>query len=409
MPDLPSVAQRFLRYVRFDTQSDPNSETYPSTEKQKALLEALKGELLELGLTDAYMDEHGYVSATLPPNVPNVPTIGLIAHVDTSPDVSGANVNPLTHPNYQGGPLTLGNRTLTAELSLPLKDHIGHTIITSDGSTLLGADDKAGIAEIVATLEVLKANPSIPHGPIKIALTPDEEIGTGTKFFDIAKFGARYAYTVDGGPVGEIDNETFCADSAMVNFKGINVHPGVAKDRMVSAIKAASRFVELLPHHMSPEETDGKQGYLHPNSFAGSVEMVSLHLILRDFEEAQLKAQRAILEDIKKVVTLSFPKVEIEISTSETYRNMGSVLAKYPLVVDNALEAARRAGLQPILKAIRGGTDGALLSHKGLPTPNLFTGGYLFHSYYEWISVEDMEKTVQTLCHLVEVWTEKPA
>jgi tripeptide aminopeptidase len=271
----------------------------------------------------------------------------------------------------------------------------------------LGADDKSGIAEIMTCLEVLKTDASIPHGELKIAFTPDEEVGNGTKFFDVRRFGADYAYTVDGGPAGEIDNETFCADSAVVVFTGVNVHPGLAKGKLASAIKAASLFVDLLPHHLSPEETDGKLGYLHPTSVAGSVETVTVNLILRDFEEAHLKAQQAILEDIRKVVALAFPRVQIGISIEESYRNLRSVLDKYPFVVDNAVEAIRRCGLQPALKAIRGGTDGSRLSYLGLPTPNLFTGGNLAHSYYEWVCVEDMDKAVQTLCHLVQIWVEK--
>lgn len=408
MTDLPAVAQRFLRYVRYDTQSDPVSAAYPSTEKQKVLLGLLREELIGLGLADAAMEGYGYVTATLPSNVRNrVPVIGLIAHVDTSPDVSGARVNALVHADYQGQPIQLNNKTLTHELAPRLGEHIGHTIITSDGSTLLGADDKSGIAEIMTCLEVLKTDASIPHGELKIAFTPDEEVGNGTKFFDVRRFGADYAYTVDGGPAGEIDNETFCADSAVVVFTGVNVHPGLAKGKLASAIKAASLFVDLLPHHLSPEETDGKLGYLHPTSVAGSVETVTVNLILRDFEEAQLKAQQAILEDIRKVVALAFPRVQIGISIEESYRNLRSVLDKYPFVVDNAVEAIRRCGLQPALKAIRGGTDGSRLSYLGLPTPNLFTGGNLAHSYYEWVCVEDMDKAVQTLCHLVQIWVEK--
>ncbi len=409
MTDLPAVARRFLRYVEFDTQSNPVSPTYPSTGKQKVLLELLKDELIGLGLTDARIDQYGYVMATLSSNVrKKVPVVGLIAHVDTSPDVSGAGVSALVHGDYQGQPIRLNNeKMLTAEPSPRLQEHVGHTIITSDGNTLLGADDKAGIAEIMTCLEVLKASPSMPHGELKIAFTPDEEVGNGTEFFDVRKFGADYAYTVDGGPAGEIDNETFAANSAVVTFTGVNVHPGLAKDKLASAIKAAALFVDLLPHRMSPEETDGKQGYLHPTSVAGSVEAVTLNLILRDFEEAQLGFQQTVLGDIKKVVLVAFPKVKIEISVQESYRNLRSVLDKYPFVVENAVEAIRRCGLQPTLKAIRGGTDGSRLSYMGLPTPNLFTGGELAHSYYEWVCVEDMGKAVQTLCHLVQIWVEK--
>ncbi len=409
MSELPSVARRFLRYVKFDTQSSDESPTYPSTEKQKELLNTLVEELRSLGLDDAAMDEHSYVMATLPSNIPaKIPVIGLIAHVDTSPDVSGANVNPQIHSNYDGSSLKLNESViLTPEEAPLLRDHIGGTIFTSDGNTLLGADDKAGVAEIMTFLERLQATPSIPHGTLRIAFTPDEEVGRGTEFFDLGKFGADYAYTIDTGNPGELVNETFCADSAAVIFKGINIHPGFAKDKLVSAVKAAARFVDLLPFHMTPETTGGRQGYIHPNSIKGGVEEVNLQFILRDFEEDRLQAQRKILEDIARVVKLEFPRIVIEISTQESYRNMRFILDQHPQVIENAAEAIRRSGLEPHLTAIRGGTDGAMLSYKGLPTPNIFAGGDLFHSRLEWVAIEDMEKTVETLLKLVQVWAEK--
>ena len=409
MRELPPVAQRFLRYVRYDTQSSTTSETYPSTEKQKVLLSALRNELRELGLSDATMDKYGYVTATLPSNVKaRVPVVGLIAHVDTSPDVSGANVNPQVHAGYDGTPIKLNeNLVLTPELAPLLMNHKGETIITSDGTTLLGADDKAGIAEIITFLERLKADSSILHGKLRIAFTPDEEVGNGTKFFDVAAFGAEYAYTLDGGSPGEIVNETFSADAATVTFKGINVHPGLGKGKLASAIRAEARFVDLLPGHIAPETTDGKQGFLHPTSVEGGVDEVVLRLILRDFDESKLTWQRKILEDIANVVRLDCPGVDITVSAQESYRNMRHILDKSPLVMECAMEAVRRTGLEPKLTPIRGGTDGSHLSYNGLPTPNLFSGGDLFHSRTEWIAVEDMEKAIQTMTHLVQVWVEK--
>jgi tripeptide aminopeptidase len=409
MSELPPVARRFLRYVRYDTQSSESSQSYPSTEKQKDLLRVLAGELRELGLDDAAMDEHGYVIATLPSNTTvSLPVVGLIAHVDTSPEVSGAGVNPQIHEDYDGGPIKLNaTLTLTLEDGPLLGNHVGGTIITTDGNTLLGADDKAGVAEIMTLLEVLRAEPGVRHGTLRIAFTPDEEVGRGTEFFDVKKFGAGLAYTVDTGNPGNLENETFCAYSATVTCKGVNVHPGYAKGKLASAIKAAARFVDLLPPDKAPETTEGRQGYLHPHSIRGGVEEVVLELILRDFEEAGIRAQQKILEDIAGKVKRDFPKVGVNVSTRESYRNMRFVLEKHPGVIEYALEAIRRSGLEPKLTAIRGGTDGTWLSYKGLPTPNLFAGGDLFHSRQEWIAVEDMQKTVETLKNLVQVVAER--
>ena len=409
MSQLPSVAQRFLRYVGYDTQSAEEVECYPSTEKQKELLRLLVQELHELGLQDAAIDQYGYVMATLPGNVSHdVPVIGLIAHVDTSPEVSGANVNPQIHPNYDGGPIRLDeHHTLTPEQSPDLLHNKGNTIITTDGTTLLGADNKSGIAEIMTLVERLQADPKIPHGTIRVGFTPDEEVGAGTKYFDVEKFGARYAYTVDGEAPGEVENETFCADSATVTVTGINVHPGYAKDKLVSAIKAAARFVDILPKQMAPETTEKREGYLHPVSISGGVEQAVVKLILRDFDEEPLRKQRDILSDIAWQVEHGFPGARIELQYNESYRNMRFVLEQHPAVVEYALEAVRRAGLEARLNLIRGGTDGARLSFMGLPTPNLFTGGHLFHSRSEWIAVEGMEQAVQTLVQLVQIWAEK--
>jgi len=409
MPSLPPVAERFLRYVRYDTQSAEGVESFPSTEKQKELSRLLVKELKDLGLDDAAMDDYGYVMATLPGNVEHeVPVIGLIAHVDTSPEVSGAGVNPQIHANYDGGPIRLNDdHTLTAEHSPELPANKGNTIITTDGTTLLGADNKAGVAEIMTLIERLRADASIKHGTIRVAFTPDEEVGAGTKFFDVDKFGARYAYTVDGEAPGEVENETFCADSATLTVTGVNVHPGYAKDKLENAIKAAAMFVGLLPREMAPETTEKRQGYLHPVSISGGVEEVVVKMILRDFDEEPLHEQRKILEAIADKVRAAYPKARLGLEYSESYRNMRFVLDQHQEVVDRALEAVKRAGIEPFLNLIRGGTDGARLCFMGVPTPNLFTGGHLFHSRYEWVAVEAMEQAVETLVQLVQIWEEK--
>jgi len=409
MAEQPPVVQRLLRYVRIDTQSEEGVEAYPSTEKQKDLSRLLVEELKALGLDDAEMDEHGYVTATLEATVDHdVPVIGLIAHVDTSPEVSGKDVKPQLHEEYDGGPIKLNDEfTLTPEQSPQLLKFKGDTIITSDGSTLLGADNKAGIAEIMTLVERLKADDTIPHGKIRVAFTCDEEVGRGVDFFDVEKYGVKYAYTVDGETPGEIENETFCADSATLTVTGINVHPGYAKDKLVSAIKAASMFVGLLPPEMTPETTEKREGYIHPIAITGGVESVTVKMILRDFDEAPLRAQRDILEGIADKVRGAFPKAQIDLAYSESYRNMRFVLDDHPKVTEYGMEAVRRAGMEPVLNLIRGGTDGARLSFMGVPTPNIFTGGHLFHSRFEWIPVQGMEACVNTLVELVKLWAEK--
>ena len=410
MSELPTVVQRFLRYARYDTQSEEGVEQYPSTEKQKELSRLLAEELLALGLADAAMDEYGYVTATVESNITDkeVPVLGFIAHVDTSPEVSGEGVNPQLHADYDGGPIKLNDDfTLTPEQSPQLKKFVGDTIITSDGSTLLGADNKAGCAEIMTMVERLQADPSIPHGKLRIAFTCDEEVGRGVDFFDVEKYAADYAYTVDGETPGEIENETFCADSATVTFTGINVHPGYAKDKLVSAIKGAAMFVEKLPGHMTPETTEKREGYIHPIFIDGGVEQIVLKLILRDFDEEPLKYQRVILDGIARRVIDAFPGLQVDIDYAESYRNMRFVLDDHPHAMEYALEAVKRAGLEPVLNLIRGGTDGARLSFMGLPTPNIFTGGHLFHSRFEWIAVGGMQAAVDTLVELVQIWVEK--
>ncbi len=404
---IEKVTERFLRYVAIDTQSIEESKSYPSTEKQKELGKLLVKELKELGLSDAEMDEYGYVMATLNSNSSNsLPTIGFIAHMDTSPDVSGKNVKPIFHRNYDGGKLSLSeNVFLSPELDPELKENIGRTIITSDGTTLLGADDKAGIAEIMTALEYLIQNPQIKRPRIRVAFTVDEEVGNGTKYFDVKKFGADFAYTIDGGgKEGEIENETFSADSAKVTFSGKNVHPGYAKNKMINSIKAASLFVQMLPKEKSPETTEKKEGFLHPISIEGSVESTTIRLILRSFETSELTQQRSLIERICRNVEEKFPGLKTKAEFEESYRNMKLVLDKVPKVVDLATKAAKKSGITPTLNRVRGGTDGSRLSFMGLPTPNIFTGGHLYHSRYEWVAVEVMELAVNTLVNLIELW-----
>jgi tripeptide aminopeptidase len=403
---------RFLTYVKFDTQSSEESDSYPSTEKQLELSKHLVKELKDLGLHEVELTEHGYVFATLLSNVTHqVPTIGFIAHVDTSPEVSGANVNPVINKKYKGGDIKLKkdkSQIIEFDMNPALKDCLGHDIITSDGTTLLGADNKAGIAEIMGAIQFLIENPDVKHGNIRVAFTVDEEVGTGTQYFDTKQFGAEYAYTIDGETVGEIENETFCADTAIVTIKGVNVHPGYAKDRMINGIKIGAEFLEKLPKDgMSPETTENREGYLHPHSVKGSVEETELVFLVRDFDIDGLKEKENFLQMLCNKFSNKYPKASIVLEIKESYRNMKQVLEKYPLVVEYANEAVRRTGMEPKLNLIRGGTDGARLSFMGIPTPNIFTGGHNFHSKKEWISVQDMQKAVETIVHLCEIWVQK--
>lgn len=403
---------RFLTYVKYDTQSSENSDSYPSTDKQLELSRHLTNELQEMGLQDIEMTEHGYVFATLPANTDKkVPVIGLIAHVDTSPDVSGANVQPVTHKNYQGGDITLPkdkSQVIEYDLNPALADCIGHDIITTDGTTLLGADNKAGIAEIMGAVTYLMENPEIEHGKIRLAFTVDEEVGTGTQYFDVKQFGAEYAYTIDGETAGEIEDETFCADTAIITVKGVNVHPGFAKNRMVNGIKIASELIGMLsPDSMSPETTEKREGYLHVNSIKGSVEETEMVFLVRDFEVDGLKQKEALLQEYCDTLKSKYPKASIDLKIKESYRNMKLILVDHPDVVNIVLEAIKKAGLEPKKSLIRGGTDGARLSFMGLPTPNIFTGGHNFHSKKEWISIQDMQKAVETIVHLCNLWVQK--
>jgi tripeptide aminopeptidase len=409
---MKTVLDRFLRYVRYDTQSDEASTSYPSTVKQLALLRDLAAELNALGLTDAAVDEFGYVMATIPATTkkPGVPVIGFIAHVDTSPEMPGAGVTPIVHRGYDGRDLVLPDDP-TAILRLDdnpaLAEQIGHDIVTAAGTTLLGADNKAGVAEIVTAAAYLVAHPEIAHGPVRLAFTPDEEIGRGTDHFDVAQFGALCAYTMDGGSRGEIEVESFSADAITVTFHGFNTHPGYAKGRMVNAIKIAAAFVGRLPHDsLSPETTDGHEGFVHPYLIQASVERTSVRLLVRDFSTAGLKDKEALIDRLARNTAEAYPGSRVEISVEESYRNMKAILDGHPAIAEHAREAIRRAGLEPRSHAIRGGTDGCRLSFMGLPTPNLFAGEHNFHSRLEWVSVQDMEKAVEVIVHLCQIWAE---
>jgi tripeptide aminopeptidase len=410
---MSDVLDRFLRYVRYDTQSDETSPTFPSTDKQLILLRALTDELRAIGLADASIDEYGYVMATIPATTkkPSVPTIGFLAHVDTSPEMPGAGVAPIVHRGYDGRDLVLPDDPATV-LRLhdnpALADQMGHDIVTASGTTLLGADDKAGVAEIMTAAAWLMAHPDVEHGTIRLGFTPDEEVGRGTKHFDVARFGAQFAYTLDGGRRGQIEMESFSADAITFTFHGFNTHPGYAKGRMVNAIKAAARFIDRLPHdRMSPETTDGHEGFVHPYVITASVQTTSVRLLLRDFVTAALREKERMLEALAREVAAGYPGIRVEVAVEESYRNMKEVLDRYPGVVDHAREAIRRAGIEPNTNPIRGGTDGSRLSFMGLPTPNLFAGEHNFHSRLEWVSVEDMEKAVEVIVHLCQVWAEQ--
>lgn len=405
-----SAASRFLRYVTVDTQSDEQSHSYPSTPKQLVLLEMLVADLKAMGVTDAALDEYGYVMATIPatPGKEDVPVIGFVAHVDTSPDVSGTDVRPIVHRNYDGRDLILPDEPgiVLREAGNPeLAEQRGHDIITASGGTLLGSDDKAGVAEIMAAAEYLLAHPEVPHGAIKIGFTPDEEVGRGTDHFDVKRFGARYAYTLDGSKRGDLEIENFSADALTIAFHGFNAHPGYAKGRMVNAIKIAAEFVHRLPRHgLSPETTDGHEGFVHPHQIQGGVERAVVRLLLRDFTTRGLDDKARMLTDLAAEVVRPFPSASVQIDRRESYRNMKEVLDRHPEVVNHAKTAMRRAGLTPHIRQIRGGTDGARLSFMGLPTPNLFAGEHNIHSRLEWTSVQDMDKAVEVIVEICRSW-----
>jgi tripeptide aminopeptidase len=407
-----TVTERFLRYVVIDTQSDPASPTCPSTEKQKDLGRLLAAELQEMGIHDAHLDEFGYVYATIPPNTPKqVPVICFCSHMDTSPDCTGKDVKPQIVRNYRGGDIVLPadpTQVIRTADQPALADQIGNDIVTSDGTTLLGADNKAGVAEIMDAAHFLINNPQIKHGKIKILFTPDEEIGRGVDKADLKKLGADFAYTIDGETAGNIEDETFSADGAVVTIEGVSTHPGFAKGKMEHAIKIAAAIVERLPKDTcSPETTEGKQGFLHPIGISGALEKAKLSFIVRDFTDAGLKEKETLLENIVQEVMKDFPHSTARIEIKQQYRNMKQVIDRHPEIIDNAMEAVSRTGLKPVKTSIRGGTDGSRLSFMGLPCPNIFAGEHAFHSRLEWVSVQDMEKAMQTIVHLATIWEER--
>ncbi|AWC24799.1 Peptidase T [Aminobacter sp. MSH1] len=406
-----TVLDRFLRYVVIDTQADGSSTTQPSTEKQKNLGRLLVEELQAIGLRDAHLDEHGYVYATIPSNSDKqVPVICFCSHMDTAPDFTGTGVKPQVIRNYAGGDIVLPgdpSRVIRVSEHPELNNQIGNDIVTTDGTTLLGADDKAGVAEIVAAAKVLVDNPDIRHGTVKILFTTDEEIGRGVDKVDFAKLGAAFAYTMDGETAGTIEDETFSADGVEIAISGVAMHPGFAKGRMENAIKIAGAIIDRLPQDMAPETTEGRQGFVHPTSVSGSMEKATISLIVRDFRNDGLAEKEAMLEKIVRDVISAYPGSTYSFTVKEQYRNMKVVLDRHPEIVENAVEAIRRAGMEPVRGSIRGGTDGSRLSFMGLPCPNIFAGGHAFHSPLEWVSRQDMEKAVKTIVELARVWEER--
>lgn len=408
-----TVTERFLRYVQIDTQADPESDTTPSSEKQKNLSRLLVAELLEMGISDAEMDEFGYIYATIPANTTktNIPTLCFCSHVDTAPDASGTDVKPLMHHNYQGQDIILPDDTsqvIRFSEHPYLATQIGNDVITASGLTLLGSDDKSGVAEIMDAAYQLLNTPAVKHGKIRILFTPDEEIGRGVDKVNMERLAADFGYTMDGGPVGDLEDETFSADGATVTIQGVAAHPGYAKGKMENAIKIVSEIVAALPKRsLTPENTSEKQGFLHPVKIEGGLENAKLTLILRDFDDNLLKEKADILRGCVAKVMRRFPNSKADVTIFEQYRNMKNVLDKQPQVIDNAIEAIKRAGLTPNLGSIRGGTDGSRLSFMGLPCPNLFAGEQAIHSRQEHVSVQDMEAAVRTIVHLCAVWEEK--
>lgn len=410
---MSAVLERFIRYVQYDTQADDDSTSYPSSAKQLVLLRALVDELRAIGLADAAIDEWGYVMATIPATTAKVgvPVIGFIAHVDTSPEMPGDGVKPIVHRAWDGHDIVLPDApdaVLRKTDIAALVEQVGHDIVTASGTTLLGADNKAGVAEIVTAAEYLMQHPEIPHGAVRIGFTPDEEVGRGTEHFDVQTFGAMCAYTMDGGLRGEVEIESFSADGVAITFHGFNTHPGYAKGTMVNAIKVAATFIESLPQHtLSPETTEGMEGFVHPNVVQASVEKTTVKLIVRDFDTYGLEEKERMLEALALQATHRHPGSRMEFTVVEQYRNMKQVLDTMPQIAEYAEEAVRRSGLEVRRRSIRGGTDGSRLSFMGLPTPNIFAGEHNFHSRLEWVSVQDMEKAVEVIVNLARVWEER--
>ncbi len=408
--EFPGMLERFFSYVSIDTQSSEDSTDFPSTSKQLKLSKKLKDELGAMGLEDVKVDQWGYVLATLKTNQDKeVPTIALIAHVDTSPDVSGANVKPQVHKNYDGKDVILSKEegvVLKVEEHPYLKEQEGKTLITTDGTTLLGADNKAGITEIMCALDYLLKHPECPRPNIRVLFTPDEEVGRGTEHIAAKEIKADYGYTIDGEKLGELEDETFCADTVELKVHGVNVHPGYAKDKLVNAIKVGTEIVEAFPKdRLSPETTEKREGYIHPHHFAGGGEEVVIKILIRDFEEKGLEEKENFIRDIVNAVLEKHPKAKVDMKIHKSYRNMKQVLDKHPEVLEKAMKAIEMTGVKPFKNIIRGGTDGARLSFMGLPTPNIFTGGSNFHSKYEWVTLEDMQKASEAIVHLMNVWT----
>lgn len=406
-----SVTNRFIKYVQVDTQSDADSKSYPSTEKQKNLGKILVEELIQMGIQDAHLDEYGYVYATLPSNsAKNIPVICFCSHMDTSPDCSGLDVKPIIHKNYQGQDIVLPDdqtQILKYSEHKALYDQLGNDIITASGTTLLGADNKAGVAEIMDAVNYLIHHPEIKHGDIKILFTPDEEIGRGVDKVNLQKLGADYAYTMDGETVGHLEDETFSADGVNITIYGVSTHPGFAKGKMENAIKIAADILNLLPKDtLTPETTEYKEGFIHPTFIGGTLEKVEIKFIIRDFTTPLLNQHEQLLEEAVKKALSQYPKSSYKFEIVEQYRNMKEILDHNPQIVANALKAIQRAGLTPIQGSIRGGTDGSRLSFMGLPCPNIFAGEHAFHSKLEWVSVQDMQAAVRTIVHLCAIWEE---
>jgi tripeptide aminopeptidase len=406
------VADRLMRYVSMDTQSDPHATTFPSTEKQKELARLLVQELRDMGIVDAEMDDNGYVYATIPSNQSiDIPVICFCSHIDTAPDCSGSGVKPILHRNYQGNPIILPDdpaQIITLEEHPYLREKMGEDIITASGTTLLGADDKAGVAIIMELAATLLQFPEIPHGTIRLLFTPDEEVGRGVDKLDMKRLGADFGYTLDGGERGALEGENFSADGAVIHFYGISAHPGDAKNKMVNALKVAAHFMGLLPvDQLAPEVTSGREGFVHPVSLQGIAEKASVHFILRDHHTPNLAVQTKKLREWAAAAVAAYPGAQYTIEITTQYRNMRSILEQHPAVLDHAREAMRRAGIQPRETPIRGGTDGSRLSFMGLPCPNIFTGEMALHGKHEYVSVQDMQASVTTLIHLVQVWAKQ--
>ncbi|MBR2423737.1 MAG: peptidase T [Tidjanibacter sp.] len=403
------LKERFLKYVAYDTQSDENSITFPSTDKQLVLLRALKEEMIGLGLTEVVMDQHGYVMGTIPASegYENAPVVGFISHVDTSPDMSGAAVKPQFVNDYDGGDIALNpSLTMTVKEFPELKFFVGHTLITTDGTTLLGADDKAGVAEIMTMAEYLLAHPEVKHGKVRIGFTPDEEIGRGVDYFDVEAFGAQVGYTVDGGMEGELEYENFNAASAKWEVSGRNIHPGMAKDKMVNAMQIAMELNSLLPAHQRPEHTEGYDGFYHLVGMRGEVEHAELSYIVRDHNRELFEQKKALMEQITAYVNGKYGEGTVRLTLKDQYYNMREMVEPHPEIIEKAMQAMEQAGVVPIVKPIRGGTDGSRLSYMGLPCPNLYTGGMNFHGKFEYVSLDTMYRSVQTLVNLVRLWAE---